>query len=71
MSTRPHIVAPALVATTGAFVTFVHDYAYRRTGGDDYEVWGLLSHAGADMLVTTFACALVVFAYMLTIKGKP
>jgi Co/Zn/Cd efflux system component len=48
----------------GAFVTFVHDYAYRRTGGDDFEMWGLVSHAGADMLITT--AALIVAALVWT-----
>lgn len=39
--------------TSGLFLTFVHDFTYRRTGGDDYELWGYVSHAGSDMLIVT------------------
>lgn len=42
----------------GLFVTFVHEFTYRRTGGDDYELWGYVSHAGSDMLVVVVASAL-------------
>lgn len=61
---------PALIAGMGGFVTFVHEYTYRRVGGDDYELGGLLSHAGTDMLVVTVACAVVACAYLLTTRGK-
>lgn len=27
---KPHLIVGALIAATGGFVTFVHDYAYRR-----------------------------------------
>lgn len=67
---RVHLTAPALIVFTGAFVTFVHDYAYRRVGGTDYELGGLISHAGTDMLITTAACAAVAFAYLSTMKGR-
>ncbi len=67
---KPHIVGPALIAVTGGFVTFVHDYAYRRVGGDDYEFGGLISHAGTDMLITTLACTLVALAYLLTTRER-
>lgn len=50
----------------GVFVTFVHDYAYRRTGGDDFEVYGLISHAGADMLITTVAVTIAALVWITT-----
>lgn len=53
---------PILLLIVGTFITFVHDYAYRRTGGSDFEVGGLISHAGADMLIVTIG--LSVAAYM-------
>ena len=64
MSTRPHRLAlPALLFTVGVFVTAVHDYAYRRVGGDDYELWGFVSHAGSDMLVVTIALTMVALLW--------
>lgn len=46
----------------GIMVTLIHDYAYRRAdvaGSGDYEFGGTISHAGADMLITTFAISTV------------
>lgn len=59
---RDKIALPLLLLVTGLFVTAVHDYAYRRVGGTDYELGGLVSHAGSDMLITTFA--LIITASM-------
>jgi hypothetical protein len=67
---KPHLLVPALIIGVGTFVTFVHDYAYRRVGGLDYELGGLISHAGTDMLVTTFACAVIAFTYLLTVRER-
>lgn len=53
---------PLALLAAGLFVTAVHDYAYRRVdtaGEGDYELWGLVTHAGSDMIITTFALALV------------
>ncbi len=52
----------ALLVSTGVVLTFFHDAAYRRadvTGEGDYEFGGLISHAGADILATTLALAVV------------
>lgn len=51
-----------LVLLVGVITTFVHDYAYRRvdTGSGEYELGGLISHAGSDMLVVVFVLTLVV-----------
>lgn len=57
------LTLPAVLFTTGLILTFVHDYAYRRVGGDDYELGGLVSHAGTDMLTVTIALALVALIW--------
>ena len=52
----------ALLTTAGLLVLAIHDFAYRRadvTGEGDYEFGGLISHAGADILVTTVVLAVV------------
>jgi hypothetical protein len=54
----------------GGFVTFVHDYAYRRTGGDDFEMGGLVSHAGADMIVTTIAVTIAALVWVAA-RSRP
>lgn len=60
---------PLLLGLAGTFITAVHDYAYRRVGGDDYELGGLISHAGTDMLTVTLALALV--ALIWESRGRP
>lgn len=56
---RPRLAL--LLLSVGVIITFVHDYAYRRvdTGSGEYELNGLLSHAGSDMLVVAFVLTLV------------
>jgi hypothetical protein len=52
----------ALLMSAGLTILLVHDYAYRRadvTGEGDYELGGLVSHAGTDILLTTFVLAFV------------
>jgi len=53
----PRFQLPLALLVTGLFITAVHDYAYRRIdqGEGDYELWGAISHAGSDMIVTTLA----------------
>lgn len=64
MSTNGHrLTLPALLFAVGVFITAVHDYAYRRVGGDDYELGGWVSHAGTDMLTVTVALALVALVW--------
>lgn len=49
-----------LLVAVGVLITFVHDYAYRRAdsaGTGDYELGGLVSHAGTDILVVTLVLA--------------
>ena len=65
---RDKTALPLLLLGVGLFITGVHDYAYRRVGGADYELWGLVSHAGSDMLVVTFA---VVIAAALWLHHGP
>lgn len=57
------LVLPGLLFASGLILTGVHDYAYRRVGGDDYELGGLLSHAGTDMLTVTIVLALVALVW--------
>lgn len=54
---------PGLLFAVGVFVTAVHDYAYWRVGGDDYELGGWVSHAGTDMLTVTVALTLVALLW--------
>ncbi len=52
----------ALLIVSGLTLLLVHDFAYRRadvTGTGDYEFGGLISHAGADILVTALILAAV------------
>ena len=58
------IALPLLLLVAGFFVTAVHDYAYRRVGGTDYEFGGLVSHAGSDMLITTFALVITAILWL-------
>lgn len=60
---RHRLALPLLLLTVGAFTTAVHDYAYRRVGGADYELGGWISHAGTDMLTVTIALALVALIW--------
>ncbi len=57
----------ALLIASGVAITFVHDYAYRRadvTGSGDYEIGGLVSHAGTDMLILTAVLAIVAWLWV-------
>jgi hypothetical protein len=58
MSSRARSV---LMLATGAVVIFVHDFAYRRvdSGVGQYELGGIISHAGADMVILTVILAAV------------
>jgi hypothetical protein len=51
-----NIHLPAVLLIAGLILTVVHDYAYRRVddGSGDYELGGLISHAGSDMLIVVF-----------------
>jgi hypothetical protein len=51
---KPEALA-ALVGAVGTAVIVVHDYTYRRvdTGQGDYDLGGLITHAGADMVILT------------------
>lgn len=60
---RDRFALPLLLLAVGLFVTAVHDYAYRRVGGDDYEFGGLISHAGSDMIVVVVALVLMSAAW--------
>lgn len=56
-----------LLLVTGTALLLVHDFAYRRadvTGTGDYEFGGLVSHAGADILVTTLILSAMGVLYM-------
>ncbi len=60
----------ALLIASGLTLLLVHDFAYRRadvTGTGDYEFGGLISHAGADILVVTLILSAV--AVMWTSRG--
>lgn len=60
---RPHR-HPSLAAvlfTVGLLVTALHELAYRQTGGSDFELGGLISHAGTDMLAVVIALSVIAF----------
>ncbi len=50
-----------LVAGVGLALTAFHDLIYRQTGGADFELWGVLSHAGTDLLALTIMLTIAVF----------
>ena len=50
-----------LVAGIGFALTLFHDLIYRQTGGTDFALYGVLSHAGADLLALTIAVTIAVF----------
>jgi len=57
---------PLALLVSGLFVTAVHDYAYRRVdtaGEGDYELWGLVTHAGSDMIITTLVLATIALLW--------
>lgn len=53
MNKRFHL--PLALLAAGLTATVIHDYAYRRvdSGEGDYELWGMVTHAGTDMLFVT------------------
>ncbi len=60
----------ALLIASGLVLLLVHDFAYRRAdvfGTGDYEFGGLISHGGADILVT--ALILSALAVLWTSRG--
>jgi hypothetical protein len=60
MPRRFHL--PVTLFVAGLILTAGHDYTYRRVGGDDFELWGAVSHAGSDMLIVVFVLtAIAVF----------
>ena len=65
-----------LVLTVGALISLSwiawHEFTYRQTGGTDFE-FGLISHAGADMLVqflSTFASMIGALLVVRLIQGR-
>lgn len=42
---------PTLLTIVGLLVTAFHELTYRQTGGDEFPVLRVLSHAGGDMLM--------------------
>lgn len=59
------IQLPLVLLFAGLVITTVHDYAYRRVddGKGDYELGGLVTHAGADMISVAVVLALVALAW--------
>lgn len=53
MPKRLHL--PLALLAAGLILVAVHDFAYRRVDGGegDYELGGLVTHAGADMIIVT------------------
>lgn len=41
---------PWVLAIVGSYVTGLHELVYRQTGGDEFPVLRVVSHAGGDML---------------------
>lgn len=63
---QPEALA-SLVGILGVTVIIIHDYAYRRAdagrGEGDYEFGGLITHAGADMVILSLVLAAGVWAW--------
>ena len=55
---RATVLAPMLTII-GLVVVAIHEVVYRQTGGTDFDLVGVVSHAGADMLIVTFILAIV------------
>lgn len=56
----------ALMIAAGTGVVAIHDYAYRRVDiahVGDYELGGLLTHAGTDMVILTLVLATVALLW--------
>lgn len=56
----------ALLLATGAAITGVHDFTYRRVDvadEGDYELGGLLTHAASDMVILTLVMAVVALVW--------
>lgn len=64
---RDRLMFALWLGFVGAVATFVHDYAYRRGGGDDFELGGFVSHAGTDMLIVT---GVLIAAALVWIDGR-
>lgn len=62
-----HLGLPLLLLFVGAATVFVHDFAYRRVdqGDGQYELGGWISHAGADMVVTTLFIVMTAWLWEL------
>lgn len=43
--------AVRIVLTLGILLIAFHELVYRQTGGDDYPLFGAVSHAGSDMVL--------------------
>lgn len=77
---RPQRTEPVplvrFVLTVGAAISLSwiiwHEFTYRQTGGDDYE-FGIISHAGADMLVQflfTFAGMIGALLFIRIVQDR-
>ncbi len=49
-----------MVSIVGIAVTLIHEFTYRESGGDDYQ-YGVISHAGADLLLLLITILTVTF----------
>ncbi len=43
--------AVRIVLTVGILLIAFHELVYRQTGGDDYPLFGAVSHAGSDLIL--------------------
>lgn len=50
----------AVALAVGIVLTAFHDLVYRSSDGADFELNGLISHAGADMLALTIAITIAL-----------
>ena len=57
-----------VAAFIGAAMVTAHEIVYRLAGGESYELHGVLSHAGTDMLL--FTVVPIVFALVLIEHGR-
>lgn len=59
------IQLPLALFIAGLTATAIHDYAYRRVdnGTGDYELGGLITHAGSDMLIVVMVLVVITLVW--------
>lgn len=54
--------AVRIVLTVGILLIAFHEVVYRQTGGPDYPLFGLVSHAGSDLIIMVIGLTAALLA---------